>query len=283
MKIWALLLGISILSAADGADADKELLKKLFKEDAKALLHSTEHYAIYTNTPKEVYEEVGKHMEDLYRRFGKEFPFEEEKGATPFKVYLFAEHQEFVDFVRQNHQEMRSTKDDMIPPFYSDRGGGKGYMTLWDMKKSRAGIFWHEGTHQLVHERLKITRAVPIWFEEGLANYVGTQVNKMEGELWIWCADEYKKRMKELMKGGIKLSAILSADGKTARNINGFRILSWSVNYFLAQGDRQESFKKFLSALRDSPRKPFDEIVKEHLGDIDTLDKDWKAFVSKNF
>ena len=173
------------------------------------------------------------------------------------------------------------------------------YMQLFDRKTGQkyCGIsedtistFWHEGWHQFFHT---LTEQRPIWFDEGLAVFLGYGTIKDKGatiklgEL-VRVRGEFLTRY-EIIKETINKAGWtsfrrffrLSPEGWNAGDVDVNYAQAWSIAYYGLSGNN-EAFKKdyakfFFELVKG--RNP-EELVPEIFTDkkLDQYEKDWLAY-----
>jgi hypothetical protein len=83
------------------------------------------------------------------------------EGRTPIRIAVFADEPEFRDFLRRNFPELPARRA------FFFRQGDELLVYCWRGAELR-GDLRHEATHALLHSVLP---AVPLWLDEGLAEY----------------------------------------------------------------------------------------------------------------
>lgn len=149
-------------------------------------------------------------------------------------------------------------------------------------------VVQHEGFHQFAH--YAIGGDIPIWANEGLAEYFG---------FGVWTGDDFRTGLippkqlatvKKLMKDErfLSIEKMMKTDHEIwntsvaldPRQAGPNYVQAWSMVYFLAHGDNgkyQAPFSKFLKAVSD--KTPWEDAWRKHFGvGVADFEKRWKKY-----
>jgi hypothetical protein len=228
----------------------------------------SEHYIVITNSS------AGKKyldtMEDTYKRFRKIFPFEEDKDARLMPVFLFKTRQHYIGFTVKNTGLSESQAAGTGGHAWKDY-----YATYYDAP--RDPVHYHEGAHQLVHNRLEI-RGGGSWFQEGMAVY-------FEGT--VFSAEDPAKGMKSEIRSDrhtplaelMELrSLLMSSDSNSDASLGSRRYRqAGSIIKFLVEGRPGKHYQDMLDGLKAGKKWP--EIFQETCGlSVEEIEEQWKDF-----
>jgi hypothetical protein len=175
---------------------------------------------------------------------------------------------------------------------YVTAGGPKGTWGVFDGKKLMAvagekitALTWqtiqHEGFHQFA--QAAISRDLPPWLTEGLAEYFGEAIftgdGYVDGAIPPWRA----KRIKGRIDAG-EFRSLRELMNLPRREWNRELALAnydhvWSVVQFLAHGDHdkyQKLFEQFMIDL--SSGRDVSRAFEKNLGDIESFELKWKRY-----
>lgn len=128
----------------------------------------TRHYTVYTDTDDATAHEIALYMDDVFAEYASRlsaFPPKRDDRST---LYLFEAAPAYHAFLDKLGFDARHTSG----VFFS-RGGETGLATFvsGQPRQRMLDTLRHEGFHQFAHSR--IGRNLPIWVNEGLAEYFG--------------------------------------------------------------------------------------------------------------
>ncbi len=201
----------------------------------------SEHFIVFTNSS------AGKKylvtMEDIYDRFIKLFPFEEQADATLMPVLLYKTNDHYFQFTSDN------TSMDIEG---ARRTGGHATRDYYATYYQAPGdsVHYHEGAHQMVANRLRI-RGGGSWFQEGMAVF-------FEGTLFP--GEDPAKGMKAHIKSQrttplaelITVRSLLGSSKSESDPGLGRRRYqqAGAVIKFLFEGPHKDAFPEFLERIR---------------------------------
>jgi hypothetical protein len=142
-------------------------------------------------------------------------------------------------------------------------------------------IIQHEGFHQFA--AYVIRGNLPVWVNEGLAEYFGESIFTGDGFVTGVLPPERLARLKkEIQSGQLKSIRQLMLLSHEAWN-NGLSLgnydQAWSLVYFLAQGDDGKYQQALTGFMKDIGRNvPYAKAWLDHFGPADPLEDRWKAY-----
>lgn len=142
-------------------------------------------------------------------------------------------------------------------------------------------VIQHEGFHQFVNA--VIGGDVPIWVNEGLAEYFGDGVFTGDSYITGMITEKRLKRLKKALAAG-KLRPLtemmtLSHARWNAEMTSANYDQAWSMVYFLANGDRgryQSAFDNFMRAI--SRGTPYAVAWQRSFGGVEAFEERWRAY-----
>ncbi len=169
-----------------------------------------------------------------------------------------------------------------LDPSAWDRFKRKTKSALATERAAQISTAYHEGMHAFMHKELfPNTHAVPVWLNEGMATYVETQREDMEGlRTQAVNPGKYPVVRHELSVGGLpgiralvaRAASITQHD--TGRSAGAFYAASWSLVYFLnnergALGN--DMYARYVDALEGGtpPIAAFELMTGEPLADTE--------------
>jgi hypothetical protein len=255
-RSWVILLSLVMVPAVAPAQTKPSPLRT----------YETQYYTIHTDLGRDVARETELRLTRMfegYRRRTRDFGGEV-RGKLPFYLY-------------------RTEAD------YHAAGGTPGAAGEYDPNRRVLRAFagddgpnlatWytvqHEGFHQFADQA--IGRGLPIWLNEGLAEYFGEALFTGDGFVTGVVPPWRLKRVRASMEGG-KFSPLREIVGLSHKEWNQ-RLgttnydLVWSLVHFLVHGDDGAYQEKLIAILKD-PNPAFER----HLGAIDAIETKWQAY-----
>ena len=163
-----------------------------------------------------------------------------------------------------------------------------GYKTTSQGKQLSIHIMYHEAMHQYLHALFGEEVRIPIWLNEGMAEYFfGGEFNDSMGRFVIGPNKERIDTIRQACRSEsfVPLKKLFKySQAQYYSNAQLCYAQGWSIAYFLwTTKDPKyvgviENFMKLLRQTKDS-EKAFDETFGKL--DIDQLEKDWKEGVIK--
>jgi hypothetical protein len=219
----------------------------------------SDHYVVFTNSSAG--ERYLKTMEDIYDKFTRAFPFEEPKKAPLMPVFLFKTRDHYNRFYA-NIAGISIAK--------AAQSGGHAwrdyYATYYQAPKDP--VHYHEGAHQLVHNRLHVSGGGS-WLQEGFAVY-------FEG--LVFTAEDVSLGMKSLVrqKGHTHLREMIAlrsllyskGSGKASQRYQQ----AGALMKFMVEGPDRESFTAMVEGVKNGD--PWEDIFRNVYGrSVDEMDQ----------
>jgi hypothetical protein len=238
-------------------------------ERAKLQVYQTPYYILHTDLEPDHAREAAirmTRMAEEYHRRTRDFAGRI-RTRLPFYLYRF-------------HRD------------YYEAGGIRGTAGLFDGTTLRAvageaptEVTWHVIQHEGFHQfaRHVIGGEIPIWANEGLADYFGeaqwTGDGFVSGVIPHWRLTRVRKRLEEGAFRPIEEMMDLSHAQWNAQITQANYDQAWMMVHFLAHGDNgkyQQAFGAFLSNISKGKRWP--QAWKQTFGDTDGFETRWRAF-----
>lgn len=234
-------------------------------------------------------------MELIYEAYSKVFPFPVDARLIS-RVYVFGDHQEYLRFSRE--------------AFEDDASDAAGYFSLTTrvlvvdadpqgapanehgFSADAVDTLFHEGFHQFVS--LHVPQGLPLWFDEGLAEYFGPSTPRGARQLNVGVVlkkDPGVETRYERIIAGLRdrevwpLARFLrqreeefSSDRRSSLNY----AQSWSLMHFLIHGmgaKGKRLIKDFFKVLRDGGTEEEAFAATFGKADLDALDAAWRKYV----
>ena len=230
----------------------------------------TEHFEIFYY-PEEisVADFVAGKSEDIYEEYSEFFDLEFERRIP---VVLYGTHHDFQE-------------TNIIPYMISEATGGftefiKGRVALpFDGSYGRLlNVFRHEITHAFMLEKLRVVmnshrrytyNHPPLWFTEGLAEYLGRRGRDSEAHMFVRDA---------VINGKLySLEQIWRIDGTYMMYKVGESVL-----HYIAMRFGEEAIRVILESWWKNDK--FDLVLRRSIGiDVEQLDKDWQSHLRRRY
>src|SRR5688572_18976481 len=182
---------------------------------------------------------------------------------------------------------------------YERAGGAKGSAGVFDGQKLQVlairrtdgqvamatwRVLQHEGFHQFVRAVISPRGEVPMWANEGLAEYFGEAIFTGDGFVTGLVPQERLGRVRKMLKEGGHLPLgdflALSRDGWGGGEIDSKKYdLAWSVIHFFAHAGEARHADAFAQFMDDVSRggEPIECFVRR-IGPIKEIEKVWRAY-----
>lgn len=274
---WMMLLILGIVSIAAAPSQAQDL--KSYRSRA---------YVIQSDLDPVQVREMGQHMDVVYAEYAKRFS----KGfrthdKRPMQLYLFKTRDGYNTFLAGLEIDGRGSGG-----MFFVRQGAAG-LAVWFGERDRDDILatlQHEGFHQFAF--MKIGSNLPIWANEGLAEYFGDAII-MRGRAVTGQADTVRLfNVQEAIKADrhipySKLLTMTDAEWMARLNAGGSGVglqydQSWSIVHFLVHGDNRYR-TAFMRYLLDINRgKTSDEAYKRSFGSsAESFERAWREYMLK--
>lgn len=243
---------------------------------------------------------VGRHMEAILLEYQKFFPLDsfgggpvtvEGQEARPssqkvtldrMTVKLFASNEEFQSYAASNGVGGAAA--------YFSPGQNElvGYKTRDMGKDLSIHIMYHEAMHQYLHALFGEEVRIPIWLNEGMAEYFfGGEFNDVTGRFTIGLNKMRIDTIRQAARDGsfVPLKTMFKyTQAEYYSNAGLCYAQGWSIAYFMwttPDAKYKGVIESFMKKLRQT--KDADAAFAESFGklDLDLLEKDWKEFVGK--
>lgn len=133
--------------------------------------YASAHYVIHTDIPRDEVRRFATHMDAVFRAFERRFAGFESRDRDPMPVYLFQAEAGYHAFLA-TQQINAANSSGMF--FTGPTGRGLAVYVEGQPRSKVFATLQHEGFHQFAYDYLG--RDVPIWLNEGLAQYFETGV-----------------------------------------------------------------------------------------------------------
>ncbi|MBI3271840.1 MAG: DUF1570 domain-containing protein [Planctomycetes bacterium] len=250
---------------------------------------TTAHYEIQYNGDEEFARELGKHLEAILAEYQRRFPMDleravgeggEAKGYRRFTVKSFKTEQEFASYAAQNGVTGAAAY------FSPAQNELVAYKTVDEGKRKTFHILYHEASHQYMYLYLGGDVEIPIWLNEGVAEYFYGAEFGSDGRFSIGLNRERVVPIKDAVRQGkhVPLAKLFKySQTQYYANPEVCYAEGWALSYFLwtTQDPRYKGvINKFYDALKrlKDKQKAFDEGFAGV--DIEQLQADWEKWVS---
>ncbi len=249
-------------------------------------------YVVYSDAPANQAYEAIRRLETACEEFARQTGATLNDQAPPDRLpfYLYARHEDFADGLEPDRadsagcysgRELRATLD-------VDRFGSDG---VWH-------VIQHEAWHQFAHRILGAGRDLPLWINEGLAEYFGQGLWTGDGLVTGILAvgpdrasrtsaglhlDRLRRIQLRLRAGQFRsLEDLLALTAEQWNRelavVNYDQVLSWALYFLHADGGK---YREALAGyLRDVARgRPNEPVFRKHFGrDFETLEQAYRQW-----
>lgn len=235
-----------------------------------------EDLTILTNASAERGEEIATALERFRAVFARLAPAIELDSPQPTTLLAFRDQRSYAPY--KTVADRGSSR--ILGQFISHNDGN--YLTLDAGTElvSSLSVIHHEYVHYFVRTSL---HGVPLWFNEGLAEYYSTFVSEEDA---VYIGGGVERHLEWLTKRGeFSLSEILGADTRSKAyhepgKVGGFYALSWLMAHYLLSGDgeRLEQTAEFFYQVQggDDVISAFEDAFELRLSD---LEKELRRYV----
>lgn len=251
MRVVLAMIGLTLIAAPE-----TEFARAALQPQGMTSFRSR-HYQVITDLDRREADEIARHMDRVFEEYDRRFAAFPVKGGTSFPLYVFLTHQGYLDYLKSEGISASNTAGMF---FKSGEGDGLATFVGGMPRSSVKSTLQHEGFHQFAWSR--IGRHVPMWANEGLAEYFGAAY-LVRNRFVLGRVEEGRlTRLKQAIADGrtIPFAALLSMsrqewNGRVAAGHEGSDLQysqSWSVVHFLIEGDRgkyQDMFVKYLEGV----------------------------------
>lgn len=222
------------------------------------------HYEVLSDVVGPEFRALVGHMDAVYDEFDKRFSSYAPKVETPVRLYLFQTQREYEQTLAAKNVEAGNTSGIFFarpaPPSGIEAG-----LAAWiggaDRQRLRH-VLQHEGFHQFAF--LRISPELPIWLNEGLAEYFGQGLLiGQRFELGLVPEDRLLRLRQSIRNGQMfPFSQMLSmehADWNTRVADDDRRAglqydQAWAMVHFLVHGERgkyKDAFERYIRLISD--------------------------------
>lgn len=278
LLIWLMLVPTHV-AAQDGVIR--------FEPTPTLTVYRSKHYRIYTNLSQRETVPYGRHMDALFEQYDKRFRSLGDQRIQRMPLYLFETDQQYDRFL-QEHDIDASHSGGMFFVTHKLQG-----LATWVDSRSQRKTFevlQHEGFHQFAWHA--IGPSLPVWLNEGLAQYFEHAVIDEEGRMTLGLTSRSRiERVKAAIQRNdtLPISQLMHVSSEQWASVlrekpdraNLLYAQSWSLAYFLIHGDHGEHQPKLLDYLKRLSRgERSDDAVFMAFGKngIESLADDWRRF-----
>ncbi len=259
--VSSLLLVLTVVTLAGGQAKPAELRT-----------YETRYYVIHTDVGREAAREAElrlSRMAEEYHRRTRDFSGEIRKK---FPFYLFTHEADY--HAAGGHPTSAGEYDPNAQSLKTFTGGAEPNLATWHTVQ-------HEGFHQFADH--VIGRNLPIWANEGLAEYFGEAL--FTGDGFVAGVDP-PWRMKRVRAelGDNRFMPLRELLGLSHKQWNAQLSTTnydhaWTLVHFLVHGRRGSRQAALSDFIRDTTAGAPSTIAwKKHLGDIDQFEAEWRAY-----
>jgi hypothetical protein len=250
-------------------------------------MFQTPNYDIQYETDETFAKECGKHLEAILKEYQRRFPMErsmDENGPAPevrrFTVKCFKSRETFNSYAAANGVSGAAAY------FSPAQNELVCYKTVDEGKKKSFHILYHEASHQYIHLYMGEEVDIPIWLNEGVAEYFFG--GEFKGATFaIGVNQERITTIKEAVRRStfVPLAEIFQySQAQYYANAEICYAEGWSLAYFLwttPDAKYKGRINTFYDVLKSTRSK--DEAFSRAFGELDLaqFEKDWKQFVLK--
>jgi len=281
LLLLALLVCLPTPANAQGADVIR------FEPTPTLTIYRSKHYRIFTNLSQHETVPFGRHMDAVFAQYDKRFRGLGDKPIERMSLYLFETEQQYDRFL-QEHDIDAAHSGGMFFVTHKLQG-----LATWIDQRSRRKtieVLQHEGFHQFAWHA--IGPSLPVWLNEGLAQYFEHAVLDEEGRMSLGMASRPRiDRVKAALKQGdtLPITTLIRITPRQwasvlRRSLDRANLLyaqSWSLAYFLIHGDNGKHQPQLLDYLKRLSKgdRPDDALLMafgEH--GLKPLADDWRRF-----
>lgn len=248
---------------------------------------TSKHYTIHTNLSRQEAEAFGRHMDLIFVEYSRRFGSFRKRSRQPMPLYLLRTRQQYIRLL-DGFGFNASASGGM---FFVSKGVSG--LATWIEGPPRSLTFetlQHEGFHQFAYAY--IGRGLPVWVNEGLAEYFGDGL-VVRTQMKVGLAAERRVRA---VQQAIRQNTVIEFDSLLAmtgqqwhQNMLGGSSSgrlqydqSWSVVYFLIHGGGgkyRRAFERYLTLVNTG--RLSDTAFKQAFGTEDTraFGRQWQRYM----
>jgi tetratricopeptide (TPR) repeat protein len=210
---------------------------ELPKKQEKWIRVQSEHFTIYSNDEEKVARLAVANLERLRKTLASQTNVEAVNSPVPTSIFLFKDDKSFRPYTMPAHNGVSS-----LTGYFFSRPDGN-YIAI-NAEERAAQIVYHEYIHFFVNNNLP---DVPLWFNEGLAEYYSTFESK-EDKTKIGLPVAHHLTFLKQQKPVSKLPAPIPLDQLLEKSdilheeeakIGSFYAQSWLLVHYLMQGQER--------------------------------------------
>lgn len=249
--------------------------------------YSSRFYTIHTNLPKSQAKTYGLHMDRTFAEYSRRFHSFRRRSRQSMPLYLLQTRSQYIALM--NHFGFNASASGGMF-FYSKDANGLATWVEGPSPSTTLETLQHEGFHQFAHAY--IGRNLPIWVNEGLAEYFGDGLivgKKMTlGLATQQRVTTVQRAIREAT--AIEFDQLLDItseqwhqnmlDGSPRGSLQYHQ--SWSVAYFLIHGDRgryRNAFEQYLKLVSTGRHSATAFRQAFRTDNTTAFRKRWEAFV----
>jgi hypothetical protein len=238
----------------------------------------TEHFILLGENGDKPLRRVGERLEQFREVFARVFPSTRQTLPAPAIVYVFTSERAYQPFMPLFNGKRVDVGG------YFQGSPGAYYITVNTAAGDRAyPVIFHEYVHLLVGNA---QADVPLWFNEGLAEYYSTY--ELFGEREATLGRVHEGHVYGLRERFIPLTELLAVDHRSPLYNEGdrrsiFYAESWALVHYLMIGNpqREGQLAKYLTKYADGV--PNDRAIKEAFGVTEAqLEKELRQYVQQS-
>ena len=258
-----------------------------FEPTPTLTVYRSKHYRIFTNLSQRETVPFGRHMDALFEQYDKRFRTIGDQPIERMPLYLFRTEQQYSRFL-QEHDIDATHSGGMF--FVTHKLEGLATWTEARSRRKTMQVLQHEGFHQFAWHA--IGPNLPIWLNEGLAQYFEYAVLNDDGEMALGLTSRARiERVKHAINTGdaVPIISLMRVTGKQWSNVlrnnpdraNLLYAQSWSLTYYLIHGSNGKHRAKLLDYLKRLAQgdRPDDALLMAFGKDgLKPLADDWRTF-----
>lgn len=241
-------------------------------------VYDSPHYKIYTDLGRDVGREAIVRMTEMFEEYRRRTSAFSVKIREKLPFYLFRNRSDYVAAGGPLGSIGVFTGDGLLAVM-GDAGRVGG---VPDAPSFSWGTVQHEGFHQFVH--VVIGRALPVWVNEGMAEYFGQAVFTGDGYVAGLIPPARLTRIKHMIRGGAhrpvaEMMRVKRREWNQRMSSTDY-LQAWSMVHFLAHGDGGKYEGSFNAFLREAGRTGvWDKAWAKHFGpDLAEFEAAWRTY-----
>ncbi|MFT5424092.1 MAG: hypothetical protein ACI89L_001884 [Phycisphaerales bacterium] len=244
-------------------------------------------YQIETDVDQATIDEIGRHMDRIFREYTKRFSDYPVRNATALKLWVFERQADYGEYLAGMGVNAAGSGG-----MFFVSGKGAGLATFLEGRPLEVVLetLRHEGLHQFAY--LRVHESLPQWVNEGLGEYFGYSVETRAGiEPGVVDESALSRLHEAIEKDDVftlgDLLFMTNGEWNARVNSGDARAVvmydqSWSVVHFLMHAERGKYERLLWDFLRASWQGLSPEQASEKIftRDLDAMDKAWREYVA---